>query len=505
KSVPKVVHVAGVLDKLWARRKQLRPRKDDTLLGFYARLRDMDGFGSFMAAQVVADVKYVEPLRSARDWYTFAAPGPGSKRGLNRVLGRPTEATWRDDDAWRAALGKLHEAITPELERMGLGNLHAQDLQSCLCEFDKYERARLGEGTPKQRFVPRNNNNSDAPRDGRAEKSQSAPVDFLEKLRPGGPWVLTAITPDGTTETITARTAAEVDAFVIVNDGKRNLYYHVNPTKREMTKKAAKADIAAVEYLLADLDPDQGEDSAAAKARYLAELDSFEPKPTVIVDSGNGIQTLWRLTKRIELPSEAEAIIADVEARSAALMLRLGAKAGTQNIDRILRLPGTTNLPNKKKRDVGRVPCPTKLIGFNGASYPLDAFPPPGTAGASKRPEPERAAVDVDALPISDRMKDLIQGIDDPEHVYPSRSERVMAVLIAMAGAGCTDDQMAAVMLDKSLPIGEHVRDQPKIVNYLARQIQKARAKAGTSSGQGQRFEIKVLLEDVLKSAADLQ
>src|SRR5262249_24795257 len=63
--------------------------------------------------------------------------------------------------------------------------------------------------------------------------------------------------------------------------------------------------------------------------------------------------------------------------RSAALMVRLGAKPGTQNIDRILRLPGTTNLPNKKKREACRVSCPTKLISFNGASYPLDSFPLP--------------------------------------------------------------------------------------------------------------------------------
>jgi hypothetical protein len=68
-------------------------------------------------------------------------------------------------------------------------------------------------------------------------------------------------------------------------------------------------------------------------------------------------------------------------------------------------------------------------------------------------------------------MKDLIRGIDDPEHVYPSRSEQVMAVLVAMAAAGCTDDQMADVMLDKGLPIGEHVREQPKVFNYLTRQI----------------------------------
>jgi hypothetical protein len=155
KSLPKVEVVATVLDKLWARRKVLRPRSDDSLLSLYARLRDMDGFASFMAAQVVADVKQVEPLRSARDWWTFAAPGPGSKRGLNRVLGRPVDAPWHDDDAWRSALARLHEAIAPELERIGVGRLCGQDLQNCLCELDKFERVRLGEGKPKRRFVPR--------------------------------------------------------------------------------------------------------------------------------------------------------------------------------------------------------------------------------------------------------------------------------------------------------------------------------------------------------------
>jgi hypothetical protein len=154
-SLPKVEVVADVLDKLWARRKVLRPREDDSLLSFYGRLRQMRGFASFMAAQVVADTKYVEPLKSARDWWTFAAPGPGSKRGLNRVLGRPVDAPWRDEDTWRAALARLQEVIAPDLERIGIGRLCAQDLQNCLCEFDKYERTRLGEGKPKRKFVPR--------------------------------------------------------------------------------------------------------------------------------------------------------------------------------------------------------------------------------------------------------------------------------------------------------------------------------------------------------------
>jgi RecA-family ATPase len=40
-----------------------------------------------------------------------------------------------------------------------------------------------------------------------------------------------------------------------------------------------------------------------------------------------------------------------------------------------LRLPGTTNLPNAKKRKQGRAAYPTELLWFDGAGYPLDAFP----------------------------------------------------------------------------------------------------------------------------------
>jgi hypothetical protein len=50
----------------------------------------------------------------------------------------------------------MREQIMPELEGIGLGDLHAQDLQNCLCEFDKMERARLGEGKPKRRFAQKN-------------------------------------------------------------------------------------------------------------------------------------------------------------------------------------------------------------------------------------------------------------------------------------------------------------------------------------------------------------
>lgn len=33
--------------------------------------------------------------------------------------------------------------------------LDAQDLQNCLCEFDKYERVRMGQGRPRSRYPGR--------------------------------------------------------------------------------------------------------------------------------------------------------------------------------------------------------------------------------------------------------------------------------------------------------------------------------------------------------------
>ena len=98
-----------------------------------------------MAAQVVADMKYVKPLLNARDWKTFAAPGPGSKRGLNRVLGRPVDAPWRNDDVWLEQLLLFRTKIEPMFDDAGLDLSHAQDTQNMLCEVDKYDRARGGE------------------------------------------------------------------------------------------------------------------------------------------------------------------------------------------------------------------------------------------------------------------------------------------------------------------------------------------------------------------------
>ena len=320
-----------------------------------------------------------------------------------------------------------------------------------------------------------------------AEENFSVAISFLEQLRPNGPWLLTAITPDGPTITVTVRKASEINSFLCEHNGKRNLYYSVNPTKTAMTKKAAKKDIAAIEYSLADLDPADGETSEAAKARYLAKLATFDSKPTATVDSGNGIQCLWRLTDAIVLPEEEavrKAIIEDVEARSAALMVRLGAKPGTQNIDRILRLPGTTNLPNAKKLKAGRVPCPTRLLSFNGATYPLGAFPLPEQ---NKPGSPEdgghhaRQRNEDQTHEGGDKLERIIRLGENGEF-GGDRSDAVWYVVCEMLRRGSPDRAIISTLLDQNNGISAHVRAQGSPRAYAERQVAKAKAKIQPST-----------------------
>jgi len=129
------------LSKIWEIRDKVRPQPGESLMPFYKRLMSCYGVGSFLAGQVVADIKYIPLLRKCEDWDTFAASGPGSRRGLTRVLEqgdvlKPWQ--WREDD-WHAKILELRAQVNTALPAC-MAPLHAQDLQNCLCEYDKYRR-----------------------------------------------------------------------------------------------------------------------------------------------------------------------------------------------------------------------------------------------------------------------------------------------------------------------------------------------------------------------------
>lgn len=118
-----------------------------------AALEALPNWGSFMAGQVTADLTYTNPLVKAEDLYTWAPVGPGSRRGYNRLLALPLKARAPDEATWCAQLQRwrweLIGALGPEYETLTL-----HDVQNALCEYDKYERARLGQGRPRSKYRP---------------------------------------------------------------------------------------------------------------------------------------------------------------------------------------------------------------------------------------------------------------------------------------------------------------------------------------------------------------
>jgi hypothetical protein len=107
--------------------------------------------GKFMSAQVVADMKHVAPFITAPDWWAFAEPGPGSLRGMRRLFGLEAKDT-KYDKSWKNNLFHLRDSVNEELSFLDYPELDAQNVQNCLCEFDKYMRCKLGEGKPKQLY-----------------------------------------------------------------------------------------------------------------------------------------------------------------------------------------------------------------------------------------------------------------------------------------------------------------------------------------------------------------
>ena len=103
--------------------------------------------GPFMAYEVVTDWRHTYIGEDATDIMTWANPGPGAKRGLNRIHGRPVDKHLKNDiniSEMQVLLELSQEWLHPQVP-----SLEMRDIEHTLCEFDKYERVRKGEGRPR--------------------------------------------------------------------------------------------------------------------------------------------------------------------------------------------------------------------------------------------------------------------------------------------------------------------------------------------------------------------
>lgn len=113
--------------------------------------------GPFMAYEIVTDLRHTPILESASDIMTWANPGPGAVRGYGRVVTGDRNYYNRHSKHDKKIVilgmrGLLAMSKSPGYWPSYWRAWEMREVEHTLCEFDKYERARLGEGRPKQRF-----------------------------------------------------------------------------------------------------------------------------------------------------------------------------------------------------------------------------------------------------------------------------------------------------------------------------------------------------------------
>jgi hypothetical protein len=79
--------------------------------------------------------------------------GPGARRGAARVLGDDSATPLKESKAFSTIMYLLMESqLNPSHWPNEWEALCPHDIQFQLCEFDKYERTRLGQGQPRSRY-----------------------------------------------------------------------------------------------------------------------------------------------------------------------------------------------------------------------------------------------------------------------------------------------------------------------------------------------------------------
>ncbi|HKX80110.1 MAG TPA: VapE domain-containing protein [Novosphingobium sp.] len=334
-----------------------------------------------------------------------------------------------------------------------------------------------------------------------------AAVEFLEWLRPGGPWPITVSDPDWKTGTPTywANTAADVRALVAEHSGQNGMYYTVAAQQKGVDQKPKKADLVETCHLHVDLDPPKDfppEQIDVWLDTKLAELreQAHSPAPSAIIRSGNGLHLIWKLDEPFFLGGAEERVV-DIEERARALRIDFDADEGTHNVDRLLRLPGSVNLPNKKKRDAGRPARPTAIVELHpDRIYPLSAFrcapadAPTKADGITRVPIPRgdvRPLDDIDELKQwgigeDSRCRMLIVQGHNPEDFDGDRSKVVYAVCCELVRRKVPDGLIVGILTDAAWGISAHIRVQKNHIEYAWRQVERARQAV---EAEGEPFE----------------
>jgi hypothetical protein len=328
--------------------------------------------------------------------------------------------------------------------------------------------------------------------------------EFLQRFHPGRLVVVTGITLDKKQIPTDTFKPDERERFIkwVAACGlmPANIYFSVGEPIQPVTRKMERSEIKAVHYLHVDLDPAAGADIAQEQTRILGLLRSPGgglPPPTGIVYSGGGYQGYWRLKEPLAVNG-----VVDTAEELKLYNLQIERTLGGDNchdVSRIMRVPGTVNVPDKKKEAKGRKPALAEVIEWHDDRvYEIGQFVKApivqatggvgtgagiGAAPKIKAPGNVRTFSHVDELgdKVSDNVKVYIVNGEDPASPghFPSRSEMLFWVVCELTRSGVGEDDIYAVLMNRDWKISESVLEKGGgAQRYALRQIERAKEQA---------------------------
>lgn len=256
-----------------------------------------------------------------------------------------------------------------------------------------------------------------------------------------------------------------------------NIYWSVNNVRSNLHAKAGKKDITAARFCQVDIDPPKT-GGAFDKGAIVEGMGSMECPPSFIIDSGGGLNAFWRLDEPCKNLASIEYINQQIRDYCDA--------DHCWNIDRIMRLPGSVNWPDAKKRARGRVPSLAKFaMPDDGTVYEphvLSAGFPPAKVTSGGNSEGVAVAMPANVEPLT--PDDLGLSSLDPIRMAISeppgrdRSGDGVAAARLMANAGYSDEQIVGVLLNPANAVAAHYMGQRDPKRAAARTLQLVRADA---------------------------
>jgi P4 family phage/plasmid primase-like protien len=190
------------------------------------------------------------------------------------------------------------------------------------------------------------------------------------------------------------RCQGSANVYFVTNDVDRHITLGVSEREGKIVVKPREADV--VRMVGGQVDVDHRTLDDAERDRVNGMFQSHEPRLNVITFTGGGHQGFPLFREPVAIDGDRRTID-EWKRINIALRQMLENADACESLDHVMRLPGTINLPDRKKRERGRVPALAYCIRFDDCNQWHDAAALPKssakTPAASKQHNAPRGSI----------------------------------------------------------------------------------------------------------------